>query len=181
MFILKCSRHSETTLNYYNELPCPVSRSTPKCNQIFLDISLEIHLYGFCLLWCSGYLQTLLGRHPKPNSFLCSGQIVRSSRSSNNPTRANHSLPSSSTPSRGGLKTTIQVLISTLFSSIKFTFYLRIFLKRIEKTHLKSPVFTKCLLVWLYMESVGNVGVWCVSSNPLSALPKECRWKTKTV
>ena len=182
MFILKCSRYSETTLNYYNELPCPVSRSTPKCNQIFLDISLEIHLYGFCLLWCSGYLQTLLGPHPKPNSFLCPGKIVRSSsHSSNNPTRAKHSLPSSSTPSRGGLKTTIQVLISTLFSSIKFTFYLRIFLKRIEKTHLKSPVFTKCLLVWLYMESVGNVGVWCVSSNPLSALPKECRWKTKTV
>lgn len=195
MFILKCSRYSETTLNYYNELPCPVSRSTPKCNQIFLDISLEIHLYGFCLLWCSGYLQTLLGRHPKPNSFLCSGQIVRSSsHSSNNPTRAKHSLPSSSTPSRGGLKTTIQVLFcatctilhnknrsSALFSSIKVTFFLRIFLKRIEKTHLKSPVFTKCLLVWLYMESVGNVGVWCVPSNPLSALPKECRWKTKTV
>lgn len=94
----------------------------------------------------------------------------------------------------GGFKTTIQVLFcatctilhnknrsSALFSSIKFTFYLRIFLKRIEKTHLKSPVFTKCLLVWLNMESVGNVGVWCVPSNPLRALPKECRWKTKTV
>ena len=38
VFILKCSRYSETTLNYYNELPCPVSRSTPRCKYIFLDI-----------------------------------------------------------------------------------------------------------------------------------------------
>ena len=177
MFIFKCSRYSETTLNYYNELPCPVSRSTPKSHHIFLDISLDIPLYGFCLLWCSGYLQTLLGRHPKPNSFLCPGKIVRSSsHSSNNPTRAKHSLPSSSTPSRGGLKTTIQVLFcdtctilhnknrsSALVSSRKSTFFLRIFL---EGTNTFK-------IAHLYeIESVGNVGVWWVSSNPLSALPK---------
>lgn len=42
-----------------------------------------------------------------------------------------------------------------------------------EQTHLKSPILTKCLLVWLCMESVGNVlSVWCVSRNPLSALSK---------
>ena len=155
MFIFKCSRYSETTLNYYNELPCPVSRSTPKCKQIFLDISLEIHLYGFCLLWCSGYLQTLLGRHPKPNSFLCSGQIVRSSsHSSNNPTRAKHSLPSSSTPSWEAWKQpykcsfvilvqffTIKIDLALFFRVERVHSFLEYFWK--EQTHLKSPIFTK--------------------------------------
>ena len=154
MFILKCSRYSETTLNYYNELPCPVSRSTPKSNYTFLDIPLEIPLYGFCLLWCSGYLQTLLGRHPKPNSFLCSGQIVRSSHSSNNPTRAKHSLPSSSTPSREAWKQSYKCSFVLLvqFFLIKMDLALLFRVERLhcfleyfwnEQTHLKSPIFTK--------------------------------------
>ena len=155
MFIFKCSRYSETTLNHYNELPCPVSRSTPKSHHIFLDISLDIPLYGFCLLWCSGYLQTLLGRHPKPNSFLCSGQIVRSSsHSSNNPTRAKHSLPSSSTPSWEAWKQpykcsfvllvqffTIKIDLALLFRVERVHSFLEYFWK--VQTHLKSPIFTK--------------------------------------
>lgn len=152
MVILKC-----------NELPCPVSQSAPKCKYIFLDISLDIPLYGFCLLWCSGYLQTLLGRHPKPNSFLCSGQIVRSSpHSSNNPTRAKHNWPSSSTPSREVLKQpnkcslvlleqffTIKIDLALLFRAERLHSFLEYCWK--EQTHLNSPIFTKCLLVWLCM------------------------------
>ena len=168
MFILKwtgISRYSETTLNYYNELPCPVSRSTPRCKYIFLNIPLEIPLYGFCLLWCSGYLQTLLGRHPKPNSFLWSGQIATSPpHSSNNPTRAKHNQPSSSTPSREAWKQpckcsfvllvqffAIKIDLAFLFRAERLHSFLEYFWK--EQTHLKLPIFTKCLLVWLYMEA----------------------------
>ena len=179
MFILKCSRYSETTLNYYNELStspwksiCTVSvcSDAQDIYKLYLAvIPSQIRSCARDKLWD---LRTRRTIQRGPN-------IVY---------RLPLLLPGEA------WKTTIQVLFcatctilhnkngsSALFSSIKVTFFLRIFLKRIEKTHLKSPVFTKCLLVWLYMESVGNVGVWCVSSNPLSALPKECRWKTKTV
>ena len=165
----------------YLDIPCPVLQSTPKGKYIFLDISLNIPLYGFCLLWCSGYLQTLLGRSPKPNSFLCSGQTVRSSlHSSNNPTQAKHNLPSSSTPSREALKQpykcsfvlleqffTIKIDLALLFRAERLNSFLECCWK--EQTHLKSPIFTKCLLVWLCMESVGNVGV-CACQAIRSAL-----------
>ena len=153
------------------------SREVHRSLIIFFSTSPWISLCTVSVCSHAQYLQTLLGRHPKPNSFLCSGQIVRSSsHSSNNPTWAKHSLPSSSTPSRGGLKTTIQVLFcatctilhnknrsSALVSSRKSTFFLRIFL---EGTNTFK-------IAHLYeIESVGNVGVWWVSSSPLSALPK---------
>lgn len=162
-----------------------MTQSTPKCQYIFLVFTLDIPLYGFCLLWCSGYLQTLLGRHPKPNSFLCVRQIARSSpHSSNNPTRAKHNLPSSSTPSREFLRQpykcslvlleqflVIKIDLTLLFRAERLHSFLEYCWK--EQTHLKSPILTKCLLVWLCMESVGNVlSVWCVSRNPLSALSK---------
>ena len=154
MFILKFSRYSDKILLQW--VPCPVSQRTPKYEYIFLDISLDIPLYGFCLLWWSGYLQTLLGRHPKPNSFLCSGQIVRSSpHSSNSPTRAKHNLPSSSTPSREVLKQprkcsfvllgqffTIKIDPALLFRAERLHSFLEYCWK--EQTHLKSPIIMKC-------------------------------------
>ena len=114
-----------------------------------------------------------------PNSFLCAGQIVRSSpHSSNNPTRAKHNLPSSSTPSREVLRQpykcslvlleqflTIKIDLPLLFRAERLHSFLEYCWK--EQTHLKSRILTKCLLVWLCMKSVGIVlSVWCVSRNP---------------
>ena len=59
---------------------------------------------------------------------------------------------------------------SVLVSSRKVTFFLRIFLKGTNTFKIAHLYEMSAGMV--IHGSVGNVGVWCMSSNPLSALPK---------